>query len=168
MKKILQLYRRIIEAIGKFELAFGITFLAIMVSCIFAQVFSRYGLGRPLKWVEEFSTYCFIWATYVGAAYALKQARHIRILTFVDILPAGVKIFLSFFTYICIIFFLVYGVKYGIAQARMEAVQTTIALPVRLSRKYFYSTPLVFACISMLMTCVYFILEDIAKLFRKK
>ena len=165
---MLQIYRSVLDLIGKIELVIGIVLLSTIVGCIFAQVFSRYALGRPLQWVEELSTYSFIWATFVGAAYALKQARHIRILTLVDLLPRIIKEFLAFFTWGCIIFFLVYITAYGIRQMRLEAVQWTIALPIRLSRKYFYSTPLLFACSSMLITSVYLLLNQIGQLIWKK
>ncbi len=168
MRKILQIYRSVLDVIGKIELAFGIVLLSTVVACIFAQVFSRYTLGRPLQWVEELSTYSFIWATFVAAAYALKQARHIRILTLVDLLPRIIKEFLAFFSLGCIIFFLVYIIAYGMKQMRLEAVQWTIALPIRLSRKYFYSTPLLFASGSMLITSVYLVLNQISQLVWKK
>jgi TRAP-type C4-dicarboxylate transport system permease small subunit len=168
MKRILQIYRSVLDLIGKIELVVGIFLLSTIVGCIFAQVFSRYTLGRPLKWVEELSTYFFIWATFVGAAYALKQARHIRILTLLDFFPRIIKEFLAFFTLGCIIFFLVIILAYGIRQMRLEAAQWTIALPIRLSRKYFYSTPLLLACGSMLITSMYLILNQIDQLIRKK
>lgn len=167
MKRVLQIYGLVLKLIGKIELGVGIALLAGIVGCIFAQVFSRYGLGRPLKWVEELSTYFFIWTTFVGASYALKQARHIRILSLVDPLPPLIKKCLAFFTWMGLIFFLVFGIIYGIRQMSLEAVQHTIALPIRLSRKYFYSTPFLFGCVSMLTTSIHLLLEEVDKLVGK-
>jgi len=168
MRTVLRVYGSALKLIGKIELGIGIGLLSGIVGCIFAQVLSRYGLGRPLVWVEELSTYFFIWGTFIGASYALKQARHIRILTLVDRMhPVGRKS-LALFAYMGIIFFLVFGIIYGIRQMSLEAALHTIALPIRLPRKYFYSLPFLLAFISMLITSIHFLLEEADKLIRKE
>ncbi|WP_269901204.1 TRAP transporter small permease [Paenalcaligenes faecalis] len=53
--------------------------LSMMSVLIGTQVFMRYVLNDALTWSEELARYCFIWATYIGAACAVKRHAHIRV-----------------------------------------------------------------------------------------
>ena len=167
MKTLLKKFETFLRFIGVLELTIGFICLFTIVICIFSQVVSRYAFGKPLVWVEEFSTYCFIWAVYMGAAYALIKGRHIRVTTLVDEFPPKARNILSLFTYGSLIFFLIVLINYGFKQVAMEGPQSTIALPVKLPRKYFFSIPFVLSCISMLITSVYLLLNDFYKLMQQ-
>ena len=161
MKILLKKYETFLNRLGMFEFAVGFACLFIIVICIFCQVVSRYAFGRPIVWVEEFSTYCFIWAVYMGAAYAMIKGRHIRVTTLVDEFPPAVQKLLLLFTYVCLMFFLVVLIKNGHQQYIMEGPQRTIALPVKLPRRYFFSIPFLVSCISMLATSAYLLLDAV-------
>ena len=53
--------------------------LGLMVLIIGMQVFNRYVLGSSLVWSEELGRYLFIWAIYIGSAYATKEDRHLSV-----------------------------------------------------------------------------------------
>jgi len=93
MTGFLDRYSRLLHRIGRGERWIGIVLLAVIVACIFGQVVSRYAFGLPLVWVEELSTYAFIWCVFIGASMALKQNRHIRILSFVSRLSPKRQLF---------------------------------------------------------------------------
>ena len=139
------------------EIFLGIIMISIIVVCIFSQVFSRYALGRPLVWVEELSTYCFIWGTFLGASIGLKQARHIKIRVISSFMPENMQRWLSFFIYLCIAIFCFVMITQGIRAMGVESRQHTIALPIRLPKKYFYSWPLTLAFASMFLTSMYYL-----------
>lgn len=44
-----------------------------------AQVISRYGLNKPIPWIEEVSAILLIWMTFIGAAWLVRKDRHIRV-----------------------------------------------------------------------------------------
>jgi TRAP-type C4-dicarboxylate transport system permease small subunit len=157
LKKILDRYSLFLHAVERGEVFLGILMVFTIVACIFSQVFSRYALGRPLVWVEELSTYCFIWGTFLGASIGLKQARHIRIRVISSLVPENIRRWLSLFVYLCIAVFCFVMIGQGIRAMGIESMQHTIALPIRLSRKYFYSWPLTLACASMLLTSVHYL-----------
>jgi TRAP-type C4-dicarboxylate transport system permease small subunit len=139
--------------VGRVEVGVATAMLAIIVVCIFAQVVSRYGLDRPLVWVEELSTYAFIWGTFVGASAGLKQGRHLTILSFVGRLPPGPRLALRVATDLAIGVFCVLLAVNGVrAMLVFEWSQRTIALPVELPRYLFYSTPLILGAASMTLT----------------
>lgn len=59
-----------------------------MVAClVFLQVIMRYGFGSALTWTEELSGFAMAWAVYMGAALAVRERFHIRIMAGVVALP---------------------------------------------------------------------------------
>ena len=163
MKALLRRYDACLFALGIVELAIGIICLVTIVVCISGQVVSRYAFGKPLVWVEEFSTYCFIWSVYLGAAYALIKGRHIRVTTLLEKFPLGMQRLMAILTYGSLIFFLIVLIRNGLMQFVMEGSQHTIALPVNLPRKYFFSVPFLISCSSMLVTSIYLLLHQLAE-----
>lgn len=153
MAPLLARYGALLAGIGKVEAAVAVLALAAMVACIFAQVVSRYLFGQPLVWVEELSTYAFIWGTFLGASLGLKEARHIKIQSFVGRLPDGARLALRAVTDLAIGVFCVLLVVHGVkAMLLIEWGQRTIALPVELPRYLFYSVPLIAGAVSMTLT----------------
>ena len=51
----------------------------VSVTIIFAQVVMRYLFGSSISWSEELARYLFVWQIWIGASYAVKQSRHIRV-----------------------------------------------------------------------------------------
>ena len=163
MARFLAGYRALLGGIGRVETGVAIGMMATMVTSIFAQVVSRYLFRQPLVWVEELSTYAFIWGTFIGASAGLKQARHIKIESFVDRLGPAAPAVLRLLTWLAIGVFCallaVNGVK---AMLIFEWRQRTIALPVELPRYLFYSTPLILGSASMVLTVGYELLALLA------
>lgn len=60
-----------------------ILFLSVTVINVIWQVFSRYVLGSPSTFTDEFSTYLLIWIGLLGASFATGQGIHLAI----DLLP---------------------------------------------------------------------------------
>lgn len=162
MARFLGGYRAALDGIGQIERWVAVVMMATMVACIFAQVVSRYLFGQPLVWVEELSTYAFIWGTFIGAAAGLKQGRHIKIELFVARLPTGLRqglrIALNLLIGIFCVLLVINGVK---AMMIFEWRQRTIALPIELPRYLFYSTPLILGATSMVLTVIQDLLETL-------
>ncbi len=55
------------------------TLIAALCITVGLQVFSRFVLHDPYIWAEEVSRLLFIWASFFGAAVALKQNRHFAV-----------------------------------------------------------------------------------------
>lgn len=53
----------------------GALILAIVV-LVAAQVVFRYVLATPIVWSEEFTTLCYQWVSYLGAALAVRYRGH--------------------------------------------------------------------------------------------
>jgi TRAP-type C4-dicarboxylate transport system permease small subunit len=163
---LLNAYKRLLDAIGAVERAFGVALIALMVVTITVQVITRYLFNYPIIWVEELATYAFIWGTFVGASLGLKQGRHIKIETFVLLLVPQRAAMMRFAGFFFIALLMVLLIRHGWTVMAMEGRSYSIALPVPVARKWFYSVPLVVGAASMLFTTIYFMLVE-ASLMRK-
>ncbi|MCE5201286.1 MAG: TRAP transporter small permease [Synergistaceae bacterium] len=69
--------------------------LMFSVALIFVQVIMRYIFSNSLSWSEELARYLFLWQIWVGASYAVKEHRHLRIEMIQDFIkdPTRKKIF---------------------------------------------------------------------------
>lgn len=67
-------------------LMFAITLVIVVVN-----VFMRYFVGHILPWGEEVATSCFVYTTFIGAAWCLRTHQHVGVDLVVDRMPAGVR-----------------------------------------------------------------------------
>lgn len=72
---------------NKLEEVFLVILMALAVIIVSAQIVTRFILKTPLPWSEEVARYIFIWLVWVGAAFATKERKHIRIDVVVSRLP---------------------------------------------------------------------------------
>ena len=109
---------------------FLVTTLVVMVVVIFLQVVMRYVFQNSLSWSEELARYLFLWQVWVGASYATKKSRHLRVEILRDALPSlGQKILETLATLIWLAFaVLVVYLSYGITTKVMASSQITPAL----------------------------------------
>jgi TRAP-type C4-dicarboxylate transport system permease small subunit len=68
-----------------------VLFLGVLTVVVFLQVLFRYVFHLPLFWTEETARYCLIWASMLGAGYALRHGQHIAVTFVVDRLPVGLR-----------------------------------------------------------------------------
>jgi TRAP-type C4-dicarboxylate transport system permease small subunit len=158
----LRLFQHTLRYIGHVERWLGVGLMAIMVGAITTQVFTRYLFNRPIIWVEELATYSFIWGAFVGASLGLKYGRHVKIETFVEHLPAQAKAASRILVNLIIIAVLWLLVREVGMVINIESRSTSVSLPWPVPRAWFYSIPLAVSCASMLATCVYLILAEVA------
>lgn len=83
-----------------FEEAIVVALMALMTALIGVQIFMRYVMGASLSWSEELARYFFIWATYVGIAYAVRKDAHIRVTMATDLLSPKGQAFMRILTHV--------------------------------------------------------------------
>ena len=72
---------------------FAITLVVVVVN-----VFTRYFANYIIPWGEEVATTCFVYTTFVGAAWCLRTHQHVGVDLLVDKLPAGARKFVHILT----------------------------------------------------------------------
>ena len=60
---------------------------SLLCILVFGEVVARYVFNYPFFWSEELTVYTFTWVSFLGAALALKNNRHVVVGVFVSWLP---------------------------------------------------------------------------------
>ncbi|MDR9433008.1 MAG: TRAP transporter small permease [Spiribacter sp.] len=84
---------RVLPLVSRLEEVMASLCLAGMVVTISLQVFNRYVMGSSLYWSEELGRYLFIWAVYIGCAYATQHEKHFGVELITRFAPARVSRF---------------------------------------------------------------------------
>lgn len=163
MKRAFGLVRLLLRLVGYAEAAAIVLLLANIVLNISVQVVSRYAFDLPLVWVEEFATYSFIWATFLGASLALKLGRHVKIETAVLLAPPRGQALVRAVQYAIILVILATMAPPLVSAIDIEMRRMTISLPVDVPTAWFFSIPLLIAVCSMLATAAYLLLAALAE-----
>ena len=75
----------------RLEEIFLVILMSLAVIVVALQVITRYVLQIPLPWSEELARYMFLWLTWVGAAFATKERKHVNIDVVFQKLPRAGK-----------------------------------------------------------------------------
>ena len=111
------------------------------IAVVTAQVIWRYVFNDSLMWTEELSRYLFTWMTFVGAALAVKEARHIRITAVTDRLPASAERWLRVAVLALMVAFLGYLAVIGSKWVLINANTRTPALGLPLNYVLYAALP---------------------------
>ncbi len=79
------------------EEAIAGTCLGVLSLLVFGQAAMRYVLHSPLSWSDEVATWCMVGLVYFGAAFAVRERAHIRVLMGVVALPRRAGLALGVF-----------------------------------------------------------------------
>ena len=77
-----------------FEAIVACACLAMVACFVFLQVILRYGFNTALTWTEELSSFAMVWAVYMGAALAVRERFHVRIMAGIVALPRKIALVL--------------------------------------------------------------------------
>lgn len=161
---MLAVCKRILDGVGAVERFVGMALIVLIVVTVTIQVFTRYVFGQPITWVEELATYAFIWGVFLGASVGLKEARHIRIETFVARLPPRGGAAFRLLGTLLVAALLVVLVEAAFRAMAIEGRSRSVALPIDIPRMWFYSVPLAVSSLSMLATCAWLAAVEILAL----
>jgi len=103
------LFRALEQALRAVVAALVVT-ICVMVA---AQVVFRYAVKEPIVWSEEFTTLCYQWLSYLGAALAVRYRAHYGVDFVVRFFGARWKVWLEWLEHAVVwslgAFMLVYG-----------------------------------------------------------
>jgi TRAP-type C4-dicarboxylate transport system permease small subunit len=135
VRRLVRLADRLVE-----DLAAGL--LVALAAVTLVQVASRYLLAISLPWTEEAGRFLFTWVVWLGAAAALRRARHMRFLILVEALPPRIRAACGIVTDVLVLGFLAILVLQGRGVVDSVARTTYIAIPW-LSVQYAYAVTVV-------------------------
>jgi TRAP-type C4-dicarboxylate transport system permease small subunit len=142
-----------------------ITCFAVMMAVTGVGVFFRYVIGQSIPWEEEVALFCFVWMTLVGASACARNARHIKIDTFVLLLPSWCHVYLEALINLIVTVFLLYLLVLGVRLVVLDWAAITSALRWKMS---YISLSIVVGTACMLTHFVPRTIADVALIFKGK
>ena len=82
--------------LNNLEEYFCVWTLAIMTLVIFVQVVMRYVFANSLSWSEELARFIFLWLSWVGASYAVRERSHFRVEMLMDLFKGASRVWLEY------------------------------------------------------------------------
>lgn len=106
--------------------------MSIMVILIFVQVVMRYILGTSILWSEELARYLFIWITWLGAAFAVKENKLITVDVVKNKLPEPLKNYVEILAFVIFMVFniLLFKLSFELTAAIFQRQQLTPAMRI--------------------------------------
>ncbi len=140
-----------LRAWARLELVLASVLLFGVVALIGYQIIARSLFGAPLVWAEEAAMLAFLWIIFLGAGLAAKIGQHIQVTALEGIGGEKFRVFLLYLGAVISTLALigVLWLAYGLIPVEWRT--TSIALPVDLPKAYYYSIPLIYSCISMIV-----------------
>ena len=88
MKKALDVFRTL-------EKVFLVVPVAFLCVCVVVNIFMRAFFQSGISWLEEFSRYVFVFATFLGASIAVESDQHPKMTAVVDAVPQKASLVLK-------------------------------------------------------------------------
>lgn len=155
-------YKQLLDQLRKIEIACAISMFGFIILIITMQVIFRYFFNKPFSWVEELASLLLIYLTFITADIVYAQKGHISVAYFVNFLTKRQNSFLNIFLYAAISIFLIAMIPSCIELLKMQWGHFTAA--VITIPKSFWSLPVPVAFLSMFLTTLNFIAEEVESL----
>lgn len=109
------------------EIIAGVCLVA-SVLIVMAAAIGR-GIGHPLAWGMDMSTFLFAWTAFLSADVAMRKDKHVNVDLLVSRCSSKVQFILNLFNHAVIAVFLVLMVRYGFSMAYMTRFRTFQGIP---------------------------------------
>ena len=129
--------------------------IAVLVT---AQVVFRYAVQAPIVWSEEFTTLCYQWLSFLGAALAVRYRAHFGVDLLVRLLGPRFKSAIERLEHLVVWLLAIFMIVYGWRIVESSAAQMYPTLPFSVGTGY----------LVLPIAGVLFILMDIAVLLERR
>jgi TRAP-type transport system small permease protein len=127
------LFFRPLEQLLRFVVAALVVTIVVMVA---AQVVFRYAVKEPIVWSEEFTTLCYQWLSFLGAALAVRYRAHFGVDFVVRLLGPRWKRPLEWLEHLVVWVMAAFMVLYGWRIVESSALQMYPTLPFSVGTGY--------------------------------
>ena len=127
------MFFRALEQLLRFVVAALVVTIVVMVA---AQVVFRYAVKEPIVWSEEFTTLCYQWLSFLGAALAVRYRAHFGVDFVVRLLGPRWKTPLEWLEHVVVWAMAAFMVLYGWRIVESSAMQMYPTLPFSVGTGY--------------------------------
>lgn len=154
--RVLEIYRRVLIAIGRAEMMVAVVALVAATAISVAQILLRYGTGRSLWWAQEVSLLLVLVAYFVGGAVVFRLRYDVVVSYLMDKVPVAVRHPIYILAQIATLVFWATVAVYVIRM--MPAGTRTYSAILRIPKVY-AMLPLLYASLSISLLTVYVIVS---------
>jgi TRAP-type C4-dicarboxylate transport system permease small subunit len=122
-----------VERLLRFAVAGLVAIIVVMVA---AQVVFRYAVKEPIVWSEEFTTLCYQWLSYLGAALAVRYRAHFGVDFVVRHFGPGWEVPLAWLGRAVVWLLGLFMIVYGLRIVESSAAQMYPTLPFSVGTGY--------------------------------
>ena len=106
--------------------------ITVSLATVLSQVFVRYVLRLGFAWVEEVTNYMLVVIAIFGACLNLYENNDINLRLIIDRFNPKLKNIINLFTYLFILLFLAFLIKYGYAFSLQGLKRDSITLGIKM------------------------------------
>ena len=110
--------------------------VAIIAAMVATQVVFRYAVKEPIVWSEEFTTLCYQWLSFLGAALAVRYRAHFGVDFLVRLLGKGWHRPLEWLEHVVVWLMALFMIVYGWSIVESSAAQMYPTLPFSVGTGY--------------------------------
>lgn len=105
MRTIWTRFEQAVEKINRIGAVLAEIALMLLLLLVFHEVISRYLLDKPTTYSVELSEYLLIFVAFIAAGWVMLQDKHVRMQSFIGLMPARVRnIFLCITSAVVLLF----------------------------------------------------------------
>jgi len=158
-------YKRLIDGIEKAEIFIASLLLGILACIIMMEVVSRYCLNHPFPWVFELTLFLFTYIVFIGMPAMYKQNSLIILEFLFRRLPFRMQRNIHLIWEILIGVFMVFLI---VSSYELQGLQKRYTSPTLDISFQFFTIPILFCGISILLFNGYVILTHVLKITEKE
>lgn len=116
MKALSNIFVKIMKPITKVEMFIAELMLTALIMVTITGTITRYFMGMPFTWMEEFQLACVVWIVFLTGSAAFYTKAHVAIEMVVDLFPEKwqkvVDVFIGVVVLVVLVFVVLTSVKY--------------------------------------------------------
>lgn len=128
-----------VKILNQIEEKFLILNLLFSTIIVFLNVVLRYVFNASLHWVDELARYLFIWLIWIGADFALREKRHLRIGMIADLLKGRARVALEIFVLVAWFGFSVFLGWQGVKLVSIVVAQDQLSTSMQINMGWAYA-----------------------------
>ncbi|RVJ10205.1 TRAP transporter large permease [Sinorhizobium medicae] len=111
--------------------ALSAVLLLAIIAMLLSGVVFRYGLSRPIVWIDEAASIAFLWLAMLGSAIAIDRCEHLRLTIFLNALGERARQFTDTLGMVAIMAFLLVllPAAYMYASGEMDITSSALNIP---------------------------------------
>ena len=137
-------------------------FIVVMVLVVILQVLARYAFRVSIPWTEEAARYMLAYLTFVGAAIALKEGKHIVVTFLYERLSPGTRWSFDLAFHLLILLFLLAILKGGLTLLQGAWDVPTASMPWITMGQVYLILPI------GLIIMIWYVLENLWETLRRR